>query len=182
MLEADPRSDSYRGTTTITLEVKKATAAFRMHAIDLTIDSMKLTKGGDAVGVTQAAGEDQTILVTAEKQLVPGSYTLAISFTNKFNRQAVGLYKMEMKGGEPYLFTQFEAIDARRAFPCFDEPSIKIPYELTVAIPAQYDALSNTPVANESVTAETKTIRFAKTKPLPSYLIALAVGKFDYTP
>ncbi|HYK00525.1 MAG TPA: M1 family metallopeptidase [Thermoanaerobaculia bacterium] len=181
-LEADPRSDSYRGTTTIALEVKKATTAFRMHAIDLTIDSMTLTKGGDPVGVIQAAGEDGTILVTAEKQLAPGSYTLAISFTNKFNRQAVGLYKMEMKGGEPYLFTQFQAIDARRAFPCFDEPSIKIPYELTVAIPVQYDAISNTPVANESATAETKIIRFATTKPLPSYLIALAVGKFDYTP
>jgi cytosol alanyl aminopeptidase len=181
-LSVDPRGDSYRGTTTLALDVKKATNAFRMHAADLTIDSVKLTKGGDEIAVTQAAGEDQTILVTAEKQLVPGSYALAISFTNKFNRQAVGLYKMEMKGGEPYLFTQFQAIDARRAFPCFDEPAIKIPYELTVAVPAQYDAISNTPVANETAAGETKTIRFAQTKPLPSYLIALAVGKFDYTP
>jgi alanyl aminopeptidase len=181
-LSVDPRGDSYRGTTTLALDVKKATNAFRMHAADLTIDSIHLTKGGDEIGVTQAAGEDQTILVTAEKQLEPGSYALVISFTNKFNRQAVGLYKMEMKGGEPYLFTQFQAIDARRAFPCFDEPAIKIPYELTVAIPAQYDAISNTPVAKETASGETKSIRFAQTKPLPSYLVALAVGKFDYTP
>jgi alanyl aminopeptidase len=181
-LQADPRSDSYRGTTTLALNVTRATSSFLMHAADLSIDAVKLTGSGGEIGVTQAKGADETFLVTAEKQLAPGSYTLVLSFTNKYNRQAVGLYKMEMKDGEPYLFTQFEAIDARRAFPCFDEPSVKIPYELTVAIPAQYDAVSNTPVANESTAAETKTIRFAKTKPLPVYLVALAVGKFDYTP
>ncbi|HEX2061225.1 MAG TPA: M1 family aminopeptidase, partial [Thermoanaerobaculia bacterium] len=91
------------------------------------------------------------------------------------------LYKMVAKG-EPYVFTQFQAIDARRAFPAWDEPGFKLPYELTVTIPAQYDAISNTPVTKETPGTDTKTIAFAQTKPLPPYLIALAVGKFDYTP
>ena len=181
-LHADPRSDSYRGTTTIALDVRNATTAFRMHAVDLTIDSMTLTGEGGVTTLAHAPGGDGTIVVTADSPLAAGRYTLDITFNGDFNRRAVGLYKMKTRDGEPYLFTQFQAIDARRAFPSFDEPSFKMPYELTVSIPAQYDAISNTPVAHESATPETKTIRFARTKPLPSYLIALAVGKFDYTP
>ena len=181
-LTVDPRKDDYSGSTRIALEVKKATSAFRIHAEDLTIASLALTKGARAIDATHAKGEDGTVLLTAAETLQPGSYELTIEFTNKYNRQAVGLYKMTTKDREPYLFTQLEAIDARRAFPCFDEPGIKIPYELTVVIPEQYDAVSNTPVAAESKSDGVKTIRFARTKPLPSYLVALAVGQFDYTP
>jgi alanyl aminopeptidase len=121
------------------------------------------------------------VLVTAGETLKPGRYTLAMDFAAKFNRQAVGLYKMVARG-EPYLFTQFEAIDARRAFPVWDEPEFKIPFQLTVTIPALYDAVSNTPVVSETKNGDAKTIEFARTKPLPSYLVALAVGQFDYTP
>jgi len=183
MLTADPRKDDYTGSVVVQLEVKKAVPTFRFHAVDLTISSLKLTsaKGGD-VEVTFAAEKNVTVLVTAAKPLQPGKYTLAIDFANKFNRQAVGLYKMTTKDGEPYLFSQFEAIDARRAFPAWDEPGFKIPYELTVTIPAIYDAVSNTPIASEKKEGDEKTVHFTRTKPLPSYLIALAVGQFDYTP
>lgn len=182
-LTADPRKDDYSGSVVIALEVKKATPTFRFHAEDLEISTLKLTNAkGSAIDVTHAADKDSTVLVTAKKPLALGKYTLAIDFTNKFNRQAVGLYKMTTKDGEPYLFSQFEAIDARRAFPAWDEPGFKIPYEVTVHIPAIYDAISNQPVASETKDGDTKTTRFAKTKPLPSYLIALAIGQFDYTP
>ncbi|MFL6245989.1 MAG: M1 family metallopeptidase, partial [Thermoanaerobaculia bacterium] len=86
------------------------------------------------------------------------------------------------KDGAPYLFTQFEAIDARKAFPCWDEPGFKIPYQVTLTIPEQFDAVMNTPVVSETKKEGQKTIRFAKTKPLPSYLVAMAIGEFDYTP
>ena len=182
MLTVDPRKDDYTGSVKVDLEVKKATPAFRFHAEDLTIGTMTLKKGATAIDVTHATGKDGTVDVTAKQPLAPGKYTLSIDFTNKFNRQAVGLYKMLTKDQEPYLFTQFQAIDARRAFPVWDEPEFKIPYEVSVNIPDIYDAVSNSPVAAESAKDGTKSIRFARTKPLPSYLIALAVGKFDYTP
>ncbi len=181
-LTTDPRSDDYSGSVVIDLQVKKAATAFRFHAQDMTLTSLKLTKGSDAVEVTHANGEDSTVLVTAAKALQPGKYTLSIDFTNKYNRQAVGLYKMTTKDGTPYLFTQFEAIDARRAFPCWDEPGFKLPYQLTLNIPEQYDAISNTPVVAESKSDGRKIIRFDKTKPLPSYLVAMAVGEFESTP
>ena len=177
-LDVDPRKDDYTGSVTVDLEVRKATTAFRFHSEDMTITSLKLN-GAD---VTHAKGGDGTVLVTASEPLKPGKYVLTADFANKFNRQAVGLYKMLTKDKEPYLFTQFQAIDARRAFPVWDEPGIKIPYEINVTIPDIYDAISNAPIANESKGEGTKIIRFARTKPLPAYLLALAVGQFDYTP
>ncbi|MGZ8711054.1 MAG: M1 family metallopeptidase, partial [Thermoanaerobaculia bacterium] len=181
-LTTDPRSDSYSGSVTIELDVRHHTSSFLFHARDLTITSLKLSKGTRPLEATHAAGEDGTVAVTTTPELTPGRHTLAIEFTNKYNRTAVGLYKMTLSSGEPYLFTQFLAIDARRAFPSFDEPRFKIPYELALTIPAQYDALANTPVASETKTEESKTIRFARTKPLPSYLVAMAVGQFELTP
>ena len=181
-LTTDPRSDAYSGSTRIDVDVRRATPAFRIHAVDLTITALKLTQGDRTIDVTHAPGDEGMVTVTAMDELLPGRYTLSADFTNRYNRQAVGLYKMLTRAGEPYLFTQFEAIDARRAFPCFDEPGIKIPYELTVTIPALYDAVSNTPIASETKADPSKTIRFTRTKPLPAYLIALAVGQFDYTP
>ncbi|HEY0372277.1 MAG TPA: M1 family metallopeptidase [Thermoanaerobaculia bacterium] len=181
-LVADPRSETYTGSVTIDLDVKQPASSFLMHARDLTMDSLKITKGGSTIAATQTAGDDGTVTITPASPLAPGRYTLAIDFNNKYNRTAVGLYKMTLKNGEPYLFTQFEAIDARRAFPVFDEPRFKIPFELTLTIPAQYDAVANTPVAAETKSGESKTIKFVRTKPLPSYLIAMAIGQFEYTP
>jgi len=179
-LTTDPASDTYSGSVTIELDVKKPASSFLIHARDLTIDSLKLTKGGSEIAATHAAGEDGTVAISAA--VTPGPHTLTIGFTNKYNRTAVGLYKMTLKNGEPYLFTQFEAIDARRAFPIFDEPRFKIPYELTLTIPEKYEALANTPVASETKSGDAKTIKFARTRPLPSYLIAMAVGQFESTP
>ena len=185
-LTTDPRSDDYSGSVSIDLQVKKATPVFRFHAEDMTLTSVKLaargTKGSSAIEVTHAKGEDGTVIVTAAAPLQPGKYALTIDFTSKYNRQAVGLYKMLTKDGAPYLFTQFEAIDARKAFPCWDEPGFKIPYELTLTVPEQFDAVANTDRVSESKKDGQKRTRFAKTKPLPSYLIAMAVGEFDYTP
>lgn len=181
-LNVDPRSDTFAGSVDVALEVRKPTSEIRFHAVDLKITSLKLTKDGKAIETTYAPADGDITLVTTKTPLAPGSYSLAIEYTDVFNRQAVGLYKMTTKDGEPYLFSQFEAIDARRAFPCWDEPGVKIPYQLTVHVPSQYDAVSNTPIAEVLEAGETKTIRFARTKPLPSYLLALAVGRFDFTP
>lgn len=177
-LHVDPREASYSGSVRIELEVKEPVSMFRFHAAGLTIRSLQL---GGGIEVTHTPDADQTVRVSVGGTLQPGRHVLTIDYEAPFNRQSVGLYKM-LKDGEPYLFTQFEAIDARRAFPCWDEPSFKLPYQLTVEIPAQYSAISNTPVAAESGSGTWKSVRFAPTKPLPAYLIALAVGQFEFTP
>ncbi|HYC88382.1 MAG TPA: M1 family aminopeptidase [Thermoanaerobaculia bacterium] len=181
-LELDPRLDTFRGSVEVELNVQRPARTFNFHAQDLSIVSLRLSRGARPIDAVYTAGEGDTVIVRPGERLQPGRHTLHVTFNNQYNRQAVGLYKMATRDGEPYLFTQLEAIDARRAFPIWDEPRFKIPYQLSVTIPAQYDAVSNTPVTSESTAGETKTIHFARTKPLPSYLLALAVGKFDYTP
>ncbi len=93
-LTTDPRKDDYSGSVLIDLQVKKATPTFRFHAEDMTLTSLKLTKGTKAVDVTHAKGEDTTVLVTAAAPLQPGKYSLAIEFTSMYTRQAVGVYIM----------------------------------------------------------------------------------------
>jgi alanyl aminopeptidase len=83
-------------------------------------------------------------------------------------------------GGEWYIFSQLEASDARRVFPCFDEPGFKVPFQVTLTVSDRQLAFHNTPVESESAAGEgMKTVRFRRTRPLPSYLLAFAVGPFD---
>ena len=175
-LKLDPRVDTYSGSVRIELDVRKAGVPLRVHA-----QEMKVARAAvDGAAATHAAGPDDTLEITPARPLAAGPAVLTIDFTNEYDRRAVGLYKMAQ--GEGYLFTQFEPIDARKAFPCFDEPGFKIPYQLTVEIPAGFDAVSNTPETAGPERNGWKEVRFAQTKPLPSYLVALAVGQLGFVP
>jgi alanyl aminopeptidase len=121
------------------------------------------------------------VTVRARSPLKPGAYTLDIDFTNRFSTQAQGLYRLET-GGESYCFTQLESDDARKSFPCWDEPSFKIPYQLTLTVPKGHRAVTNTPVARVVPGKTTKTVAFRRTKPLPSYLLAIATGPLEMVP
>jgi alanyl aminopeptidase len=104
-----------------------------------------------------------------------------VEFTHLYGTRAVGLYRA-LREERGYLFTQFESDDAREAFPCWDEPGFKIPWQLTLEVPAAQEALTNTPIESSTEKDGWKTVTFKRTPPLPSYLIAIAVGPFEYTP
>lgn len=87
---------------------------------------------------------------------------------------------LSKRNDDRYLFTQFEPIDARSAFPCFDEPSYKVPWQVTLHVPAAQTAVSNTPVESERVEGAVKHVVFRPTTPLPSYLVAFGVGPFEF--
>ena len=114
-----------------------------------------------AGGAAHAAGPDDTIVITPAQPFAVGRTTLVLEFANEYDRRAVGLYKME-RADESYLFTQFEADDARKAFPCFDEPGFKIPWQLTIEVPTAYDAVSNTPERAPAERDGWKEIAFAR--------------------
>ncbi|HEX8152506.1 MAG TPA: M1 family metallopeptidase, partial [Thermoanaerobaculia bacterium] len=176
-LKLDPRLDTYSGTTVVELDVKKAVPTFNLHSEEINIEKIAI----DGVAATTAPGPEQTLVVTPGAPLKVGRAKLTIDFSNEYDRRAVGLYKMVRKDGEPYLFTQFQAVDARKAFPCWDEPIFKIPYQFTTAVPAQYQIVSNTPVEKETQADGWKTVQFKRTPPMPSYLLALAAGSLEFT-
>ena len=115
-----------------------------------------------------------------DRALEPGAARLHIEYTGSLDETSTqGLFRQK-DGEDWYAFSQFEATDARRAFPCFDEPSYKVSWQVTLRIPKGTTAVSNTPVASETEEGGLRVVRFGRTPPLPSYLIAIAVGPFDY--
>ncbi|MFQ5511785.1 MAG: M1 family metallopeptidase [Candidatus Krumholzibacteriia bacterium] len=177
-LELDADRVDYRGTVRIELEVDRPTRSFRFHAEEMKLDRVELRGKKGEVGLKLEPGDHGMFEATAERKLGRGSYTLEIDFSKEYNTRAVGLYRME-KDGLGYLFTQFEAVDARKAFPCWDEPIFKIPFQMTVRIPEGQNVVTNTPVASVSEAGGVKTVAFRKTKPMPTYLLAIAAGPLE---
>ena len=114
------------------------------------------------------------------KAVPAGAAQLHIRYQGKISeKNSAGIFRSK-DGSENYLFTQFESTDARRAFPCFDQPNFKTPWQLTLHVRKEHKAISNTPQVSEADEPNgMKAVKFAATKPLPSYLVAFAVGPFD---
>ncbi len=180
-LKLDARETGYTGSVSIDLEVEATARDFQFWAQGQTFTRFTLKGVDGAVDTARSTTEEGLVTVTPVVPLTSGKYSLEIEFTNDFNTRAVGLYRMEYEG-EGYLFTQFEAIDARRAFPCWDEPIFKIPFQLILEVPQEHVAVSNTPGATTVGEGGWKTVTFAKTKPLPTYLLAIAVGNLESVP
>ena len=134
----------------------------------------------DAVitGSYRERNDDGVAELQFEQPVPSGQVVLEIEYVARFDTQLKGLYRVDA-GGDAYAFTQFEAISARNAFPCFDDPGFKTPFDLWVTVPADDVAASNTKVIAYDVTGDDKRVHFAQTKPLPTYLVALAVGPLD---
>ncbi len=180
-LRLDPAAATYDGRATIEIEVMRPASSIRLHAAGETLRRVALI---DAAGTSSTPGAERDgdlLVLEPASPLAPGRYRLEIDFTQTVGTRAAGLYRVKA-GGDAYLYTQFEQIDARTAFPCFDEPGFKIPWSLELDVPAGDLALGNTSIASERTSAGRKVVRFTTTPPLPSYLVALAVGPFDTLP
>lgn len=132
-LTLDPSQDTFTGMTEISLEVLKPTRYIELNGVDYATKMVQLL-GEQNCDLNSEMLKTGKVKFSCEEQIQPGKYTLKIDFSAPYNRQSVGLYKT-LDQGVPYLFTQFEMSDARRAFPVFDEPSYKIPFQLTITAP-----------------------------------------------
>ena len=177
-LVLDAGVDDYRGSVRIELEVKRATRVIRFHSEGSELTRVVLKGAEGEITARHEAETDEIVRLEVDSPLAPGEYQLEIEFTNAYDTQAIGLYRME-KDGQGYLFTQFQADDAREAFPCWDEPAFKFPYQMTLTVPEGHLAVTNTPMEESSVKDGWRTVRFRKTKPLPSYLLAIAAGPLE---
>jgi aminopeptidase N len=186
LIQPDAANLRFKGSVLVHIEVLEATDEIVMNAAELDIQSAELISGvNDA---TEASGtsvdaDRQTVTIRFAKPIAPGKYRLAIEYTGKIYTQAAGLFALDYdspEGKKRALFTQFEAPDARRMFPGWDEPQFRTPYALSVTVPPGQDAVSNMPQASSDTQADgRRMISFQTTPAMSSYLLFLAVGEFD---
>src|SRR5277367_4064767 len=178
-LTLDPQSDHFSGVIEIKLNIKKPVSEIWLNQNKINVESATLPAGGKSFEAKAEISGQDFLGLRLDSEAPTGDADLRIKYTGDvIQRNSSGLFRME-DAGSWYLFSQFEATDARAAFPCFDEPSYKVPWQLTLHVPAADKAISNTPSVSDKVEGAMRRVEFKQTKPLPSYLIAVAVGPFD---
>lgn len=180
-LRVDAREPRYSGTTSLAVTLDRPADEIQLHAL-VEVGEAWLTDGEGRWRLESREIDPEGLTaLSAGRELPAGAYTLTIRFENEFDRTAVGLYRLDAEG-HAYTFTQFEATEARKAFPCFDEPAFKIPFEVILEVPEGDVALANTPEVDRTELDGWVRVRFATTPPMPSYLVAVATGPFELVP
>jgi alanyl aminopeptidase len=169
----------FEGRVEIDVAVARPLAEFYLHARDLEISSASVLAGGAEIPATLAQVTPDGVARLKPARPVPaGPATLRITWSGRWNTNLAGLYRIDRPEAR-YAYTQFEPVDARRAFPCFDEPAFKTPFEIALLVEAKDRALSNSPEASVEPIGELKRVRFERTPPIPTYLVFLGAGPFD---
>lgn len=177
---ADPDASTYSGQVRIDVELAEPASSVWLHGRNLTIGEATLTRGDQTLSLTALDADPKGDLIgfAFGKTIAAGSATLGITFATRFGT-ADGTF-VQAYEGKRYLYTDFEPIDARAALPCFDDPRFKTPWTISLVIPAAQRGYSNAPLAaEEAVSESSKRLTFERTRPLPTYLVAYAVGPFE---
>jgi alanyl aminopeptidase len=186
-LTIDPRQRTFPGHASIGVQIERPTRAIVMHARGITVHLAAVEQAGQKLWTKPRSRmshggkvEPEELVLTFDRELSAGAARIELEYEAPFGTTLRGVYRVE-EAGQAYAFTQFEPTDARRAFPCFDEPGFKVPFELSVTVPEKLTAFSNTPLVKKTEQPESGlvTYTFERSQPLPTYLVALAVGTFD---
>ena len=177
-LTINPELEEFSGKVTIDLDINSARNHFYMHGKNIDVENVLISDGASTYKGHYEQVDDTGIVQISGPNPMSGNIKLVIEYSAPFNQSLDGLYTVS-ESGKDYAFTQFEAISARLAFPGFDEPGFKTPFTTTLIVPENHVAISNTPELSSETVDGMKVVRFAPTKPLPTYLIAFAVGDFD---
>jgi alanyl aminopeptidase len=179
-LTIDPREDRFSGRAEIDVGVSAAQRTVFLHGENLNVTRAfaTLADGSSIAAAYEQIHRSGIARLTFERALPAGKAKLVFVYDAPFGTALYGLYKVR-DGGDDYAFTQFEPISARMVFPSFDEPSFKTTFDVTVVAPSAGKVIANTPVSSRTADGGMTRTVFERTKPLPTYLIALAVGPLD---
>ena len=179
-LTVAPDQDTFAGAVDIDLNFKDASSVLWLNAEKLTVSDATLIVNGQTLSAKVLPQPKDLVGFSFDRPVGPGPAKLHINYQGEISRKDMdGIFQVK-DGDHWYIYSQFENISARRALPCFDEPGYKVPWQVTLNVPSDDGAFSNTPPLSETPgSAGMKTVRFAETKPLPSYLVAIAVGPMD---
>lgn len=180
--KVDPRQQDFSGTTVIKVKLTQASDHLWLHGRELKIGKVTVTDAGGkahAAKYVEVAPQEGVVRIDFGSTLKPQELTLAFDYTAPLNQQLQGLYKVSHEG-QPYAMTQMEPISARFAFPGFDEPGFKTPFDIRLTIPDDEVGVANTKQVKEEAAGKGwKKLTFSTTKPLPTYLVAFGVGPWD---
>jgi aminopeptidase N len=174
--------DNFAGDETIQIRILKPTSQIVLNSAEIDFQQAVLSSHGMEQKAAVTVDKDKEMAtLSVERTLEPGPATIRIQFRGILNDELRGLYLGRDRDGNKYAVTQFEATDARRAFPSFDEPAFKATFDIAVTTDKDLTAISNGRVISDTPgPGENKhTVRFATTARMSSYLVALAVGRFE---
>ena len=182
MVEPDATKLTFTGIETIAIQVTKSTRTITLNAAEIAISSVKLN--GTIAATVNIDDKAQTATFTFATPIKAGKHSLSLSYSGKIYQSATGMFAIDYDNidgsKDRMLATQFEAPDARRFAPMWDEPGIKTPFTLTAVSPAGQTAFSNMPVASKTTNAAGKTVwKFQSTPKMSSYLLYLGMGNVE---
>ena len=169
----------FEGEETINVRLFTSTRFIKLNAADLQIRSAEISASNSVQSATVTAGDNETILLTVEHPIAASLAQIHLKFSGAFNPKLRGLYGFNI-AGKKYAATQFEPTDARRVFPCFDQPDMKATFDITVIADTHDSVISNGRIIADSPgpDLEQHTIKFSTTPRMSSYLVAVAIGDF----
>ena len=186
VIKPDLESFVFTGNETIDIKVLKETNKITLHSKDINIEKVELIDKNKKIqfATNIKYDEDKETATFIFNNKISGKVKINIIFEGVINESLRGFYKSkyELNGITKHIATtQFEATDARRAFPCFDEPAHKSVFEVSLIIPGSHTAISNTlPKSIEEHEAGYKIVKFAPTPIMSTYLLAFIIGEFEY--
>jgi cytosol alanyl aminopeptidase len=177
-LDIDPAKPKFAGTVAIAGKVSERSSVIWLHGFHLDVKKA-VAKGPREIALTVTPKGEDFLEIRASEPLDAGTWTLELAYTGELDPvNTAGLFKQTVNN-QIYVYTQLEALYARRVFPSFDEPNVKTPYKLSLRVPKQLVTVANTPIEKEIADGAMKIVEFITTKPLPTYLVAFGIGPFD---
>jgi puromycin-sensitive aminopeptidase len=183
----DLKNFTFEGQESIDIEVHEATKQIVLNCIEIDVKSASITEeGSEFAGQVTLDDKNQRATILFPKQLPPGLKTLHLSFAGILNDKLHGFYRsryLDSTGQEKAMATtQFEATDARRAFPCFDEPEYKATFDVTLVVDEDLTAISNGSLKSQkSLGNGKKEMVFNRTMKMSTYLVAFIIGELEGT-
>lgn len=186
-IEPDVEDASFSGSVGIEVDITEATSTIVLNAIELDLYDAKITVQGTTHDVVVSLNEDkERATLTLDSEIPVGPAHIAISFTGSLNDDLRGFYRSVYKTDDgidkTIATTQFEATDARRAFPCWDQPDFKATFTVTLIVEEGLMAVSNAAeVSREELDSGKMRVTFAQTMKMSTYLVAFIVGELEAT-
>jgi len=177
----DPRLDGFTGSVTIDIQLLQDSNLIWLHGKDLEVSSVQATlaDGSTVSGEYTQVLDSGVARLHFSEALPAGAVSVKLEYGALFSRNLTGLFKVEEQG-ESYVLAKSESIQARRYLPAFDEPGMKASYSMRLTVPVGYQVIGNNPeLRREAAGDGMETVIFARSRPMSTYLLSLAVGPFD---